>query len=147
MIFHVKNQLLSFPQYGFGPKKSCNDSINHVTKFMRAKIDPEYTGRACFVDLQKVYDTLDHEIVFTELSYYGFRGHNIELLASYLSIRKQYIRWSGIYFSKQKVITGVPQWSDLWPFSLLLHKNDLEKGIEGSHLAMFADDATTIVKC
>ena len=48
---------------------------------MKAKIDPNYTGQACFLHLKKAFDTLDHGSFFTKLDYYGFRGPINELIA------------------------------------------------------------------
>ena len=83
--------------------------MNQVTGFTIAKIDLENTGRAYFVDLKKVFGIIDHEYIFAKLGYYRFSGLIIELLASYLNNREQYISWNGTNSSKQKVITGVPQ--------------------------------------
>ena len=52
-------------------------------------------GQACFIDLQKAFKALDHDILRTKLSEYGFRGEVNKLLRSYSGDRVQYISISG----------------------------------------------------
>ena len=41
---------------------------------MRQARDEGYIGCGIFVDQQKAFDTVDHEILFARLNHYGFRG-------------------------------------------------------------------------
>ena len=60
--FSEKCKLLSLNQYGFRPKKSCIHAIAKITEYIRDSIDRKKTGQACFVDLSKAYNTIDHSI-------------------------------------------------------------------------------------
>ena len=40
------------------------------------------TGQACFIDLKKAVDTLNHDIFLHKLGTYGFRGKINEILRS-----------------------------------------------------------------
>ena len=103
------------------------------------------SGQACFIDLQKAFDTLDHDILLTKVYEYGFRGEVNILLRSYLSDRVQYISISGETTSCQKIETGVPQGSILGPLLFLLYINDITKCNINCKIALFADD-TSILK-
>ena len=46
-------------------------------------------GCSIFVDLQKAFDTVDHEIPLSKLDFYGIRGISNNCFKSYLSNRKQ----------------------------------------------------------
>ena len=70
---------------------------------MRDEIDKKSSGQACFIDLQKAFDILDHDIFLTKLNEYGFRGEVNILLRSNSSDRVQYISISGATTSCQKL--------------------------------------------
>ena len=63
-----------FTSAHFRSKTSCADAIILVTEYMRDEIDKKSSGKACFIDLQKAFDTLDHDISLTKLYEYGFKG-------------------------------------------------------------------------
>ena len=39
----------------------CVQAIAKVTEFLRQQTDDKMTAQACFIDLKKAFDTLDHE--------------------------------------------------------------------------------------
>ena len=143
--FCKKENILKHIQYGFREKRSCIDAISSVTEFMRNEIEAINKGQACFIDLQKAFDTLDYEILMFKLEKYGFRGTILEILRKYLSDRYQFVYENGNHSKKLCVKTGVPQGSVLGPFLFLLYINDLQKVVKDSQIVMFADD-TTILK-
>ena len=53
-----------------------------------------------FIDLQKAFDTDNHNILLKKLAHYGIRGNTNDWLRSYLTNRKQYVAIS------KKTITG-----------------------------------------
>ena len=73
MVKFCKENILRNTQNGFREKRSCIDTINSVTEFMRNEIERKNKGQACFIDLQKAFDTLDYEILMIKLEKYGFR--------------------------------------------------------------------------
>ena len=54
-------------QYGFRNNMSCVDAIAAITEFIRTEKDKKAQGQACFIDLQKIFDTLDHDILLRKL--------------------------------------------------------------------------------
>ena len=84
--FFNKNNLFTPAQYGFRSKYSCAHAIIEVTDFIRGEIDKKSKGKACFIDLQKAFDSLDHQILFSKLSNYGFRGPIFHILVDYFSV-------------------------------------------------------------
>ena len=58
-----KKIIISGNQYGFRSNRSCIDAIVSFTEFIRTEIDRKSRRQACFIDLQKTFDTLDHNIL------------------------------------------------------------------------------------
>ena len=143
--FSKKENIRSPIQYGFRENRSCVDAINSVTEYIRNQIEAKMKGQACFIDLQKAFDTLDHGILLIKLEKYGFRGTILEIFRNYLCDRHQFVYEIGNHSKKVGVRTGVPQCSILGPFLFLLYVNDLQKVVMDSKVVMFADD-TTVMK-
>ena len=52
-------------------------------------------GCGIFVDLQKAFDIVDHEILLSKLDYYGIQGISNNWFKSYLSNCKQFVSING----------------------------------------------------
>ena len=95
---------------------------------------------AIFLDFSKAFDTDDHKIVLQKLYHYGIRGPAYDWFYSYLTDRKQYVTYNGIYSNTNNIMCGVPQGSILGPLLLLVYINDLCSVCEYTIPILFADD-------
>ena len=72
-----------------------------------------------FIDLQKAFDTVDHNICLKKLYHYGIRGKANEWFCSYLSNRSQFVSMNGFDSEAKTVGIGVPHGSVLGPLHLV----------------------------
>ena len=72
-----------------------DDSMIGTTEFIKNNIDNGKTVAGIFIDLEKAFDTVNHEILCDKLKYYGFRGKSNELIKSFLSNRQQFVSVNG----------------------------------------------------
>jgi len=78
-----------------------------------------------FIDLSKVFDTIDHSILRDKLQMYGIWGKVIDWLRSYLTDRSQYVGIGKNQSNKKRIKCSVPQGSILGPLLFIIYINDI----------------------
>ena len=63
----------------------------YITENIRKALDNKNYACGVFVDLQKAFDTVNHNILLKKLDHYGNRGTVNDWFASYLSNRSQFV--------------------------------------------------------
>ena len=102
-------------QFGFRKKHSTNHALLSMTQEIRDTIDKGNLAIGVFVDFQKAFDTVNHEILLRKLEHYGIRGTAKNWFSSYLSKRKQSVSIANETSDTRVVEHGVPQGSVLDP--------------------------------
>ena len=138
--FLVHNNLLYSKQYGFRSSYSTNHALVSITEKIKTLLDSGYFVCGIFIDLEKAFDTVNHEILCDKLNYYGLRGKVNDLIKSYLSNRKQYVSINGFDSEVRDIVCGVPQGSSLGPLLFLIYINDFHFCLNESSSGHFADD-------
>ena len=90
-----------------------------------------------FIDLQKVFGTVNHDILLSKLNHYGIRGVVFDWFKSYLSDRTQYVTINNAKSEIQTIKYGVPQGSVLGLLLFLIYINDLSRSIKNSKIHHF----------
>ena len=139
--YFMNNNLISKHQSGFRPGDSTtNQLIDFVNEIHKAFDDhSSLEVRSVFLDLAKAFDKVWHEGLIFKLQQNGIEGQLLNLLANYLSNRKQRVVLDGCNSDYHGIQSGVPQGSVLGPLLFLVFINDLEKDIK-SKVKFFADD-------
>ena len=143
--FLTKHNCIYKLQFGFRKKHSTNHALMKLTENIRHALDNGNYSCGVFIDLQKAFDTVDHNILLAKLDHYGVRGKSNEWFKSYLSNRQQCVTINGFVSDEAKMNYGVPQGSVLGPLLFLLYINDLHQAFKYSTTIHFADDTTLLV--
>ena len=61
-------------QFGFRKKHSTSHALLDLTEEVRNALDNSEFSAGIFIDLQKAFDTVDHNILVKKVEHYGVRG-------------------------------------------------------------------------
>ena len=140
--FFSDNNLIYSLQFGFRQKYSTVHALISLTENIRKNLDEGNIGCGIFVDLQKAFDTAEHDILLSKLEHYSIRGLANEWFKTCLSNRKQYVSINGYDSNLANVKAGVPQGSVLGSLLFLIYINDLNQALKVHH---FIDDISKSV--
>ena len=138
--FLDKNQILYKNQFGFRKKHSTAMALLEVIDLCYQNFDINNKVLGIYFDLQKAFDTVDHNILLHKLYNYGIRGVLYEWLKNYLTNRKQYTVVNNTSSKIGNIVCGVPQGSVLGPLLFLIYINDISNAVGGELVKLFADD-------
>ena len=105
---------------------------------------------AVLIDLSKVFDTIDHDLLLKKLDAYGVEGEEKARVADYLNGslgRKQRVSLDGEVSEWSDIRRGVPQGSILGPLLFNIYVNDLPDIVDHAIINLYADDTTIYTRC
>ena len=126
-------------QSGFRTKHSTDTCLTLLNNEILNGIDNGLFTAMIFIDLQKAFDTIDHEIFLMKLECIGFNKSTILWYRSYLENRTFQVNIENDYSNPGNLMCGVPQGSILGPLIFLIYINDMPQSVD-CDLFLYADD-------
>ena len=134
------NKLLNENQGGFRKGKSTISTIAAFTDDILKGLNEKQYTVACFIDLRKAFDTINHEILLKKIVAFGVTDKIKLWITNYLKNRQQKCTVNGRTSSELLIRCGVPQGSILGPLLFLMYINDIDDGLIHSKVQLYADD-------
>ena len=87
-VFLSTNNILYEKQFGFRNQHSTNHALIEITEKIKQGCDSGKFVCGVFLDFQKAFDTVNHDILLKKLEHYGIRDKSNKWLRSFLEGRK-----------------------------------------------------------
>jgi len=142
--FLSKHEIISTSQYGFQKNCSTSAAVIELIEQITDNIENNLVTAGIFIDLQKAFDTVNHDILLRKLEHYGIRGVALDWAKSYLTNRQQFVTVNEMNSDKRRIECGVPQGSVLGPKFFLIYINDISHISDLLKFILFADDTTIL---
>jgi hypothetical protein len=134
------NNLLSGSQHGYRGNRSTQSAVLEFTNQIRKAGDCKKYSGLVFVDFQKAFDMIDHEILIQQLSDLGIRNENLQWFKSYFQDRQITVR-NGKSISKFNPLSrGTPQGSSLSGLLFSIYINLVPNVFKHCNAIFYADD-------
>ena len=114
---------------------------------IRNSLDKKMFTCGIFIDLEKAFDIVNHQILLSKLYHYGIRGVSNKWFPSYLSNRHQKVSLNGESSSRLPITCGVRQGSILGPLLFLIYINGMHHAMKFSTIYHFADGTNLLYSC
>ena len=104
-----------FSSFLTGFRKNCNiqHSLLKTTELRKEALDKGKSVGAIFMDLFKVFDTLNHELLIVKLEALGFSENSLNYIQSYLRNRLQRTNVNNSFSLRTDIFAVVPYGSIL----------------------------------
>ena len=112
--FLDKHSFMSSNQYGFRSSLSTTYAMLHVLTSTYDNINDNTITALLLFDLNKAFDTVQHDILLHKLEHYGIRGTAQNLIASFLRNRQQYVSLHNAQSHKMYITCGGPTRLGSW---------------------------------
>ena len=143
MEYLTDKDILYKYQSGFRKNHSTDTSLSYLTNKILTGFDSGLLTGMILIDLQKAFDTINHDILPKKMASLGFSNHSIKWFQSYLSGRRFPVNIKIKHSSTTKIEFRVPRGSILGPLLFLSYENDMKPAVH-CDLFLYADDSCLV---
>ena len=126
-------------QFGFLPKRSTTWQLLSFVDDSERALDAGQSVHACFLDMAKAFDGVNHRLLIHKLGSIGVHGCALTWFESYLTNRRISTQVEGQLSASRKISSGVPQGSVLGSLLFVIFYADLPSVVSATS-ATYADD-------
>ena len=137
------NKILYDYQSSFRKNHSTDTCLSFLNDKILNGFDDGLVTGMILIDLQKAFDTINHDILLKKLSIIGFSDHTVKWFQFYLSNRKFMVNLENPFSEVSSISCGAPQGSVLGPLLFLIHVNDMPMAVK-CDLFLYADDTCLV---
>ena len=137
------NKILYKFQSGFRKGYSTDSCLSYLNNKIATGFESGLHTGMVLIDLQKAFDTINHEILINKMEFLGFSRSVTLWFKSYLSNRKFKVNLNQTFSEPGDLLCGVPRGSILGPLLFLLYINDMPQSVN-CELLLYADDTCLI---
>ena len=134
------NKILPDEQSGFRRFFSTTTLLLQITSFIYDALNNNKVISLVLLDFSKAFDSINHDIMITNLKEIGLSKIAINWFNSYLRKRKQRVIIDESYSDWLDVICGIPQGSILGPILFSIYTRKIPSIFNNVQCFMFADD-------
>jgi hypothetical protein len=138
--FFNKYNIYDPTQFGFTAGKGCHDAICCLLHELSTNLDVGNSVLMLSLDISSAFDCVSHAILLRKLEFMGVRGDSNDLIKSYLSGRKQFVKYKNAISEEGEINKGVPQGSLVGPLMFNIMIVDLKFLNINAKLIKYADD-------
>jgi Reverse transcriptase (RNA-dependent DNA polymerase) len=139
------NKVLYQYWLGFRPNRAtCHVLIGDIDNIYD-QLDARFKVCGIYLDMQKAFDSVSHDILLDKLYLYGIRGVVHDWFRSYLLNRQQCVFINNICSDICGIKYGVPQGSVLGLLLFLIYVNVIGNALLDARIKLFADDTNLFV--
>ena len=141
-VFLNSRNLLYNYQSGFRKNHSTDFCLSFLNDKILKSFDQGLITDMILIDLQKAFDTVDHDILLQKLYAIGFSKHSVNWFRSYLTNRTFLVNLGNVFSQPACASSGVPQGSILGPLLFLIYIN-MSQAVK-CNLFLYADDTCLV---